>query len=74
MIKNLFDLENYDDSGKEVRSLIYYKNEFHPAIYEIIRKSIGQVIKPSLTFKANKIENTMLKSRKWTFKTIKWVF
>ena len=41
MIKNLFDLDNYDKAEKELHSLIFRKNEFHPAIYEIIRKSIS---------------------------------
>ena len=41
MIKILFDLEDYGESKKELQSLIYRKDEFHPAIYEIIRKSIA---------------------------------
>ena len=32
MIKNLFDLENYDEANKELQSLIYRENEFHPII------------------------------------------
>ena len=32
-IKNLFDLNDYDEAEKELQSLIFRKNEFHPAIY-----------------------------------------
>ena len=78
ILKDLFD---YDESEKELQSLIYIKNEFHPAIYEIIRKSIFpryksfiQHLKDKWIEKtSNKIENafqkTMPKSRKRTFKT-----
>ena len=38
MIKNLFDLENYEDANKEFQSFIYREKEFHPIIYKIIRK------------------------------------
>ena len=41
IIKNLFDLDDYDEAEKELQSLIYRKNEFYPAIYEIIRKLIS---------------------------------
>ena len=41
MIKDLFDLDNYDEAEKELQSLIFRKDEFNPAIYKIIRKSIS---------------------------------
>ena len=47
MIKNLFDLDDYDEAEKELQSLIYRKDEFHPVIYEIIRKSIAPRYKTS---------------------------
>ena len=80
-IKNLFDLDDYDEAEKELQSLIFRKNEFHPAIYEIIRKSISPRYKRFIHYlkdkriekTSNKIENafqkTMPKSRKRTFKT-----
>ena len=40
MIKDLFDLNDYDEFKKEVHLLINSKNDFHPVIYKIIRKSI----------------------------------
>ena len=61
--------------------MIYHKNEFNPAIYEIIRKSIAPRYKSfiyhiknkKIEKTSNKIENafqkTMPKSRKRTFKT-----
>ena len=85
MIKNLFDLEDYDEAEKELQSLIYRKNEFHPAIYEIIRKFIAPRYKSfiyhmknkKIEKTSNKIENafqkTMPKSRKRTFKTTRGV-
>ena len=39
MIKDLFDLNDYDEFKKEVTSLIHRKEEFHPVIYKIIKKS-----------------------------------
>ena len=81
MIKDLFDLDNYDEAEKELQSLIFLKNQFHPAIYEIIRKSISPRYKSFIHHlkdkriekTSNKIENafqkTMPKSRKRTFKT-----
>ena len=81
MIKNLFDLKDYEEAEKELQSLIYSKNEFHPAIYKIIRKSIVPRYKSfiyhmkdkKIEKTSNKIENefqkTMPKSRKRTFKT-----
>ena len=81
MIKDLFDLDNYDEAEKELQSLIFRKDEFHPAIYEIIRKSISPRHKSFIYHlkdkriekTSNKIENafqkTMPKSRKRTFKT-----
>ena len=80
-IKNLFDLDDYDEAEKELQSLIFRKNEFHPAIYEIIIKSISPRYKRFIHYlkdkriekTSNKIENafqkTMPKSRKRTFKT-----
>ena len=84
-IKNLFDLKNYDESNKELQSLIYRKNEFHPIIYKIIRKSISSRYKnfiyhikdKKIEKTSNKLENafqkTMLKSRKRTLKTTRGV-
>lgn len=40
MIKDLFDLNDYNEFKNEVQSLIYRKYDFHPVIYKIIRKSI----------------------------------
>lgn len=83
MIKNLFDLEDYDEAEKGLQSLIYRKNEFHKVIYEIIRKSIVPRYKSFIYHlkdkrierTSNKIENafqkTMPKSRKRTFKTVR---
>ena len=85
MIKNLFDLEDYNEAEKELQSLIYRKNEFHPEIYEIIRKSIVPRYKSfihhikdkKIEKTSNKIENafqkTMPKSRKRTFKTTRGI-
>ena len=85
MIKNLFDLENYDEANKELQSLIYRENEFHPIIYKIIRKSISPRYKnfiyhikdKKIEKTSNKLENafqkTMPKSRKRTFKTTQGV-
>ena len=39
MIKDLLDLNDYDELKKEVQSLIYRKEDFHPVIYKIIKKS-----------------------------------
>ncbi len=81
MVKDLFDLDNYDEAEKELQSLIFRKDEFHPAVYEIIRKSISPRYKSFIHHlkdkriekTSNKIENafqkTMPKSRKRTFKT-----
>ena len=85
IIKNLFDLDDYDEAKKELKSLIFRKNEFHPAIYEIIRKSISPRYKSFIYHlkdkriekTSNKIENafqkTMPKSRKRIFKTTRGV-
>jgi transposase-like protein len=85
IIKNLFDLNDYDEAEKELQSLIFRKNEFHPAIYEIIRKSISPRYKSFIYHlkdkriekTSNKIENafqkTMPKSRKRIFKTTRGV-
>ena len=69
MKKDLFDLDNYDETEKELQSLIFRKDEFHPAIYEIIRKSIHPRYKSFIYhFKDKRIENafqkTMPQSRK----------
>ena len=81
MIKDLFDLNDYDEFKNEVQSLIYRKYDFHPVIYKIIRKSITPRYKSFIYHlkdkriekTSNKIENafqkTMPKSRKRTFKT-----
>ena len=59
MIKNLFDLDNYDGTEKELQSLILCKNEFHPAIYEIIIKSISPRYKSFMHhLKDKRIEKT----------------
>lgn len=81
MIKDLFDLNNYDEFKNEVQSLIYRKKDFPPVIYKIIKKSITPRYKSFIHHlkdkriekTSNKIENafqkTMPKSRKQTFKT-----
>ena len=81
MIKDLFDLNDYNEFKKEVHSLINSKDDFHPVIYKIIRKSIFPRYKSFIHHlkdkriekTSNKIENafqkTMPKSRKRTFKT-----
>ena len=69
------------NSKKEAQSLIYSKEEFHPVIYKIIKKSIIPHYKSFIHHlkdkriekTSNKIENTFQKtipkSRKRTFKT-----
>ena len=81
MIKDLFDLDNYDEAEKELQSLNFRKDEFPLAIYEVIRKSISPRYKSFIHHlkdkriekTSNKIENifqkTMPKSKKRTFKT-----
>ena len=81
MIKDLFDLNDYDEFKNKVQSLIYRKEDFHPVIYKIIKKSITPRYKSFIHHlkdkriekTSNKIENafqkTMPKSRKRTFKT-----
>ena len=81
MIKDLFDLNDFDEFKNELQSLIYHKNDFHPVIYKIIRKFIFPRYKSfiyhlkdkKIEKTSNKIENafqkTMPKSRKRTFKT-----
>lgn len=81
IIKDLFDLNDYDQFKKEVQSLIYREDDFHPVIYKIIRKSIAPRYKrfiyhlkdKRIEKTSNKLENafqkTMPKSRKQTFKT-----
>lgn len=74
IIKNLFDLKDYDEAETELQSLIFRKNEFHPAIYEIIRKSISPRYKSFIYhLKDKRIEKTMPKSRKRIFKTTRGV-
>ena len=85
MIKNLFDLKNYNEANKELQSLIFRENEFHPIIYKIIRKPISSRYKnfihhikdKKIEKTSNKLENafqkTMPKSRKRTFKTTRGV-
>ena len=84
-LKNLFDLEDYDEAEKELKSLIYRKNEFNKVVYEIIRKTIVPRYKSfiyhlkdsKIERTSNKIENafqkTMPKSRKKTFKTVRGI-
>ena len=81
IIKDLFDLNDYDQFKKEVQSLICREDDFHPVIYKIIRKSIAPRYKSFIYHlkdkriekTSNKLENafqkTMPKSRKRTFKT-----
>ena len=81
MIKDLFDLNNYDEFKNKVQSLINRKDDFNPVIYKIIRKFIFQRYKnfiyhlkdKKIEKTSNKIENafqkTIPKSRKRTFKT-----
>ena len=81
MIKDLFDLNDYDEFKNEVQSSIYRKKDFHPVIYKIIKKSIIPRYKRFICHlkdkriekTSNKIENafqkTMPKFRKRTFKT-----
>nr|WP_302145750.1 hypothetical protein [Methanobrevibacter smithii] len=40
MVKDLLDLNDYDEFKNEVQSLINRKDYFHPVIYKIIRKFI----------------------------------
>ena len=59
MIKNLFNLENYEDANKKFQSLIYREKEFYPMIYKIIRKSIPPRYKNFIYhLKDKKIEKT----------------
>ena len=59
MVKDLFDLDNYDGAEKELQSLIFRKDEFHPAVYEIIRKSISPRYKSFIHhLKDKRIEKT----------------
>ena len=81
MIKDLFDLNDFDEFKNELQSLIYHKDDFNPVIYKIIRKFIFPRYKSfiyhlkdkKIEKTSNKIENafqkTMPKSRKRTFKT-----
>lgn len=81
MIKDLFDLTDYNEFKNEVQSLINSKDDFHPVIYKIIRKFIFSRYKSfiyhlkdnKIEKTSNKIENafqkTMPNSRKQTFKT-----
>ena len=81
IIKDLFDLNDYDQFKKEVQSLIYREDDFHPVIYKIIRKSIAprynsfiyHLKDKRIEKTSNKLQNafqkTMPKSRKRTFKT-----
>ena len=76
MIKDLLDLNDYNEFKNEVQSLIYRKDDFHQVIYKIIRKSITPRHKSFIYHlkdkrvekTSNKIENafqkTMPKSRK----------
>lgn len=77
IIKDLFDLNDYDQFKKEVQSLIYREDDFHPVIYKIIRKSIAPRYKSFIYHlkdkriekTSNKLENafqkkTMPKSKK----------
>ena len=69
MIKDLFDLNDYDEFKNQLQSLIYRKDEFHLVIYKIIRKSIAPRYESFIYhLKDKKIENsfqiTMSKSRK----------
>ena len=79
MIKDLFDLNDFDEFKNELKSLIYRKDDFNTVIYKIIRKFIFPRYKifiyhlkdKKIEKTSNKIENafqkTMPKSRKRTF-------
>lgn len=81
MVKDLFDLDDYDLAERELQSLIYRKDEFHPVVFEIIRKSVSPRYKSfiyhlkdeKIERTSGKLENafqkTMPKPRKKTFKT-----
>lgn len=82
IIKDLFDLNDYDQFKKEVQSLIYREDDFHPVIYKIIRKSIAPRYKSFIYHlkdkriekTSNKLENAFQKKqcqnpKKRTFKT-----
>lgn len=82
IIKDLFDLNDYDQFKKEVQSLIYREDDFHPVIYKIIRKSIAPRYKSFIYHlkdkriekTSNKLENAFQKNnakiqKKRTFKT-----
>lgn len=59
IIKDLFDLNDYDQFKKEVQSLIYREDDFHPVIYKIIRKSIAPRYKSFIYhLKDKRIEKT----------------
>ena len=70
MIKDLFDLNDYNEFKKEVHSLINNKDDFHPVIYKIIRKSIFPRYKSFIHHlkdkriekTSNKIENAFQKN------------
>ena len=70
IIKDLFDLNDYNEFKNEVQSLIYRKDDFHPVIYKIIRKSITPRYKSSIYHlkdkriekTSNKIENAFQKT------------
>ena len=65
MIKDLFDLNDYDEFKNEVQSLINRKDDFNLLIYKIIRKFIFPRYKSSIYhLKDNKIEKTSNKIEK----------
>ena len=62
MIKDLFDLNDFDEFKNELKSLIYRKDDFYPFIYKIIRKFIFQDIKTSfITWKIRKLKRLVTK-------------
>ena len=62
MIKDLFDLNDFDEFKNELKSLIYRKYDFYPFIYKIIRKFIFQDIKTSfITWKIRKLKRLVTK-------------
>ena len=65
MIKDLFNLNDIDEFKNEVQSLIYRKDDFHPVIYKIIRKSITPRYKSFIYhLKDKRVEKTSNKIEK----------
>ena len=73
MIKDLFDLNDFDEFKNELKSLIYRKDDFNTFIFTRYKIFIYHLKDKKIEKTSNKIENafqkTMPKSRKRTFKT-----